>query len=409
VNVAIQRTLPEIPIPLLAIGAALLGLGWWMALNGAAIFDTEFQLFMPRAQLLRAAPASIDQQLSVAWMIRATLLIGIACFVADLSQRPLWFMRLWAAIAISGGSVALLGLVQKASGAQMVFWEPSTGRTVSTFFASYYYHANAGAFLNLALPASIGLALRVMSRPSPPLARAVWLTCALCMVLAVFANTSRAAQALGLALMIAIGIRAFRKMVRPTGWRDLAFFGGAACVVLLTVLAMAQASRLDEPVERWRGTVQTLSGDARWEVARVAWHAAPEAGWLGFGPGTFRVAFLYVADPLSTGVQGTWRFLHQDYLQTVLEWGWFGSALWAGLFFGGILSAIASLRSTRAKGWIPRRRLLLPLIVLALLSVAMHALLDFPLQIASIQLYAATYIGLCWASLNWKADVERRK
>jgi hypothetical protein len=92
--------------------------------------------------------------------------------------------------------------------------------------------------------------------------------------------------------------------------------------------------------------------------------------------------------------------LHEDYLQTALEWGWLGSALWALLFFGGIVVGIRSYKQY-APDWAPRRRLLQPLVIIALIGVALHAIIDFPLQIASIQLYVTTYLGLCWGSGPW--------
>ena len=55
----------------------------------------------------------------------------------------------------------------------------------------------------------------------------------------------------------------------------------------------------------------------------------------------------------------------------------------------------------------PRRRVLQPLVIIALMGVAMHALVDFPIQIESIQLYVATYLGLCWGSGFWKDHSPR--
>jgi hypothetical protein len=102
--------------------------------------------------------------------------------------------------------------------------------------------------------------------------------------------------------------------------------------------------------------------------------------------------------------------LHEDYLQTVLEWGWLGSSLWALVFFGGIAVAIRSYKKYARREWMPRRRVLQPLVILALIGVALHALVDFPFQIESIQLYVATNLGICWGSSLWydKSEIRRR-
>ncbi len=146
---------------------------------------------------------------------------------------------------------------------------------------------------------------------------------------------------------------------------------------------------------------ERIATDARWQSSRVALSALGDAGLFGFGPGTFRVIFPSYNVRSGHPVPGSWRFLHQDYLQTVLEWGWLGSILWALVFFGGIAVGIHSYNRDAATAWMPRRRVMQPMAVAALAGVALHALVDFPFQIESIQLYIATYLGLCWGSIFW--------
>src|SRR5438046_3007954 len=137
---------PMVPRSLVIIVGALLLLGWWMALNAHSVYDPRFRVFAPVRALLPQLAGSADYVLSCAMMVRVTGLVGTIFFVAEMLQRRRWLLRLWSALAISGGAIALLGLLQKASRAQMIFWhsaDPAAHYT-STFFASFYYHANAG-------------------------------------------------------------------------------------------------------------------------------------------------------------------------------------------------------------------------------------------------------------------------
>ena len=378
-----------------------------MAINAHAIYDSEEDMFVRVASILPGMTGSVDQAVSAAWMLRATTLVGALWIVADAVRDPTWLLRLWTTIGSVGGSIALLGLMQKATAAPMIFWR-AVEQPVLTFFGTFYYHGNAGAFLNLTLPVTIGLALRAFGGRGRALVRALWLTLSIVSVVAVFSNTSRMAQLLaaGIILALLIGLIPMGfKAVRRLEWKG-ALVGCLA--VMIALVAVVQTSRLDRSLKRWEQITETVPLDGRWLASAAALRPVPEAGWFGFGPGTFHVMFPYYTAGVDKRLGGFWLFLHQDYLQTILEWGWIGSALWGGLFFGGIGVGIWNrYHGARAEQWLPRQRLLLPLVLLGIGSVAVHALVDFPLQIASIQLYAATYLGICWGSTSWK--VERLK
>jgi O-antigen ligase len=180
-----------------------------------------------------------------------------------------------------------------------------------------------------------------------------------------------------------------------------------ALAVGLALIAFAQASHFEQALNRWQLQTEHIPNDARWQASRAAVRALPDAGLFGFGPGTFRVAFPTYNRTGSNQVPGIWRFLHEDYLQTLLEWGWIGGIVWALLFFGGIKVGIRAYKEHGRREWTPRRRVLQPLVIIALMGAAVHALVDFPVQIESIQLYVATALGLCWGSTLWKDHVLR--
>lgn len=370
-----------------------------MVANARAIHDPAFRVFVPVAPLGPQFAGSVDYVLSFAWMLRATVLVGVVCLVAELVQRPVWLLRLWHTLVIAGVSIAMLGLLQKATGAQMIFWRSAPPWEVKTFFATFFYHANAGAFLNLVLPVTAGLAVWTLARCAGPLARAVWASAFLIVVIAVLSNTSRMGQAVGFLTIAAIVTAVIRPASRVIVRTEKHTLIVGVVVVAITAFAIAQASHLDRPLGRWQQFMKQLPVDQRWAANRAAITAVDDAGLFGFGPGVFRAVFPHYQQVFADRLHGTWRFLHNDYLQTLLEWGWVGSALIAALFFGSIAVAIRSYRNTES--WSTRQRILLPCVVLALIGVALHAMVDFPLQILSIQLLVASFLGICWGSLRW--------
>jgi hypothetical protein len=406
IELLISRRWPKSPRLLLCLTCALIGIGGWMALNAKSIYDSDFDVFIPLWNFAPHLAGSVDYAISSAWILRGALLLLVILFVADLSQSNRWLLRLWYTIGLVAGSIAFLGLLQKATGARMIFWQTAPPWGAKTFFATYYYHGNAGAFLNLVWPLTAGLTIRGFTARRHPATRAMWLSVFILTIAGVLANTSRAAQLIALLLLIAICLRFGPALLRKL-WRmerGIALAGTIA--ILLTLIALAQATHLEQPLSRWQLLSEWIPNDARWQASRIAVGALSDVGLFGFGPATFRVVFPFYNGVGVQRVQNIWRFLHEDYLQTALEWGWLGSTLWALLFFGGIAVGIRNYKQY-APDWTPRRRLLQPLVIIALIGVALHAIIDFPLQIASIQLYVATYLGLCWGSSSWNQRPDR--
>jgi hypothetical protein len=402
ISLVLDRRWPKVPRTLAIIAGVILVHGWWMVVNAHAIYDSTFGVFAPIRSFLPTVAGSADYILSYTWMLRATALLGVVCLVAELGQRPVWLLRLWYTVAITGGSIAVEGLMQKATGARMIFWQPAVYPPMENFFATFFYHANAGAFLNLTLPGVAGLALWTVARHARPIARTVWATNLVLVMIAVLSNTSKMAQAVGLLIVMALLGAVVRPAARIAARMEKRQLLIGVFIVALATVAVAQAAHLDKPLERWQALRIQLPTDERWAANRVAFSAVGDSAFLGFGPGTFRSIFPHYQAAAAGHPRGAWRFLHDDYLQTILEWGWIGSFFLAALFFGGI--GIAILNYFRSEGWSTRKRILLPCSVLALIGVALHAAVDFPLQILSIQLLVATYLGVCWGSVFWNED-----
>ena len=267
---------PQFPTFLLLLVAALLCVGGWMTLNAKSIYDSEFSFFVPVRNFAPPLTGSVDYAISGAWIIRGGLLLGTMLFVSDLSQSSRWLLRLWYVVGLVGGSIAFLGLLQKATGAQMIFWRPPPPPEfgVTTFFATYFYHGNAGAFLNLVWPLSAGLVIRSFTRRSEPGLRALWVIVFILTIAAVLANTSRMAQLVAVLLLIAIGLHFGPALLRKLSGAQRSVAVAGAFAIVLALIALAQATHLEQPLNRWQSVSERIPADARWQASRVALECA---------------------------------------------------------------------------------------------------------------------------------------
>jgi hypothetical protein len=404
----VRGRLPQIHWICVCCVALLLIQGWWMALNAKAQFNSSDSQLAQVVPIWPAAPGSIERGLSVASMERLTGLLLIVWFASDLTQRPIWRTRLWWTIGLTGVSIILFGLIERVARAPMIFWEPARG-SPDYFFSTYFYRANAGAYINLVLPLIAGLALRSSLRKrESPFTQAFWMGAVLITLAGAFVNTSRGAQFTTVCIVLALAVWQARRVLRQASSTRTAWplYAVLAVILALPLGLLWSGSTAD----RWT-SLPLSSASGRVFAARVTARMIPDAGPLGFGPGTFRIGFPFYYTPEeklhAPEAEGYWRYAHNDYLQTAAEWGWAGAALWAVLFGGGLAMGLRTQvvgwrTHCRSRGILPTAdRILLFTSLVALMGIALHALFDFPLQIASLQLYTSVYLGLAWGAGGW--------
>ena len=394
--------------PVLGLTAlALVAQAWFMVVNARYDYELLTFEFVPLEPLLPWAPGSLHRALSLENATHVSAILAAVCFACDLAQSSTWRKRLLWTMAGTGASVILLGLAQKLTGATAIFWEP--GDIGQNFFATFRNHTNAGAFINLVWPVTAGLALVAFLRSASVWKRALWTSALVISLAGAVANSSRAAGTLCLFLVFVwaawLGWQRFRGRFRELHFAKLAI---ATIAVIVAVAAVAIIAGMGHTLGRWREFDKQLTADnSRLLAAKVCVDMLPQAGAFGFGPGTFQTAFPYFTHGYGNTLRGRWIFAHEDYLQTLVEWGWAGGAGWALVVFGAIVYSL--IRAFRVRDRLSESSRVTHFALLtALLGVLLHALVDFPLQIASIQLYTAVVLGFLWGSRHWLGEPKRR-
>ena len=313
-----------------------------------------------------------------------------AVFVAsDLSANPVWRKRLIIVMTLSGLSQVLLGLLQRWTNAPAIFWS-MTADSGRYFFGVYVYHANAGAFLNITLFLCFGLALEAIVTRARSWWTVLWSVGFLVTLGACFVNASRGAMSVTAVLLIIGALRAYHLMPSNKDKDERPVLAWLMGLFLIGAL-LAWCFGPDLALIKWKESSVSDSGRFDTYEALVR-YLIPWSGFFGSGPGTFEDMFAYCIKENGLGIAGRWDFAHSDPLQCLVEWGMWGGLCWFLIFAGGLVGGVMKMSPKRKVG----ARLVALGLFLALLSVMLHSTIDFPFQIASIELYALTLAGLCW-------------
>ncbi len=373
-------------------------------LNPRSTFDVASRSFVENPSRVPFLPGTVD--LATSWTFAAEMLgyLIVIPMAADLCRAARWRRRFLESVALAGFGVSMAGLILKTGvWPRLQDYLERRSWAQGEIFGPFDYHGNAGAFLNLALPAAAWQAATVLS----PVRRVGWRCAVGVMYVALFANNSRAALVIGVCLsplcwrIMRRGATDVPQSAPPTARRRWTWLGVCVPVALLGSGILLINHGL-KPWPRLRRLPSELRQPEypRYMQSRAAWEMAQERPFFGAGVGSYKVLVqtssihgYFFAPAFRPGDPFTvLGHTHEDYLQTLVEWGWIGFGAWTLLVAGAFGRLWRWLRETRFE---TRTGLAAGT---ALASVYLHALGDCPLQIPVLQLYAAVFLGLAWGS-----------
>jgi len=394
-SLALARRAPAIPVGLIAVVGAVIALGWFLVWNARSRYQVEAPHFVPVHRPFPALPGSKDRAASVQVMEQLTAVLAGGLALADLARHRWMRSALLWAMAATGAGLALVGTLDRFGVSPVSFTAPPG--VGGTPFATFAYHGNAAAYLNLVLPAGLAVAVIGVARGT---GWARWLAGALpvTILVGIAANVSKAGQALALPIVVVFALAALRLPRRRPATRSVrrAAVLVTVCAVALTVAGVVGAWY------RWRDLGNDVGpGNGRSEIWQTAWHAGDGARWFGNGPGSFKLVLpdvarsevpgLYRVWIVTTYVPGqrvsTWMVADNDALQTLAEWGAVGLALLATI---ALWPVARSLRRGRGSlGWTDGVVRVAGLVALG--GVFVDAMIDFPLQVMAVAFTAVAW------------------
>jgi O-antigen ligase len=343
-------------------------------------------------------------------LIRVLVYAGLFFLVLNnLHRQETTRILIWTVLALGMG-ISLSAVYQYLAGSNKVWWLVRPPQYNHRGSGTYICPDHLAGFLEQLLPLALAGLLVSKARA---VGRVFYAYIAIVLLAGVGVSLSRGGYvATGVALLVMAGW-----LVRYRDYRK---------PVLISLVVMVVASALFIVQERHaQKRFQNMFTDASVDNVRVRpdlWTAAAhmwlEHVWWGVGPGQFDVRF---AGYRPTTVQSRPIWVHNDYLNTLADWGAVGSVIVAA---GLVCLGAGALKTwkyvQREPGDLSTRRSDRAALVLgasiALLALAIHSVVDFNLHIpanailatvlaASLTSHLRFTTGRYWVTPHWSGRV----
>jgi O-antigen ligase len=296
-----------------------------------------------------------------------------------------------------GFVLAMLALYQFATHAARLWGDARPDQYVGRGSGTFVNPNHLGGFLAIITP--LALAYTVMGRFSPTV-KVLLAYGAVTMLAGIVVSLSRGGV---VAAGVSLAVFCLALLVQGDFWRP-----ALVTLVLLSALGAGLISQTSSLQKRFDLIQHNgKAGDLRPCYWEAAWRLFDRNRTLGIGPGHYDLEFPSVR-PLI--VQQRPRYVHNDYLNALCEWGLAGLAIiaaaWA-LLYAGVFQAWRGVRKapnelgSRSSG----RAAFVVGAAVGLLALLVHCVVDFDMQIPAIALTVVTLMALLAA--HWRFATER--
>ena len=336
---------------------------------------------------------------------RVRLLVSLATLfllAAAWAERMERARFLLTSIAVVGFLVSVQGLVQHLTWNGKVLWIRKV--PPSAAFGPFVNHNHFAGYVEMIIPIAISLAFYSMQAGGAPPREERAGVGPLVVNSAERGRRSKAALALfsavilGVALVLSLsrggllstlvsGLLLFAALWRRMPSRLLAAVALALPVIAVALILWIGAGSVAQQM----GTYKTVEHEASFRFRVIIWKSLlrnlPDFLWVGSGLGTFEDSFAPFTPP---GSAKRWDRAHNDYLQVLWETG----------IVGLVLTLSGACIFVRRYWWPALKSRGHPLdvfrvgIAVSILSIAIHSLVDFNLQIGSNGFLFALLAGL---------------